>query len=137
MHPAVQIINLGSSAPDEEPEASEDRKNVSKFVIIRSDEHLKMVHGPINEYSYHADLVRKYCDLNSIPSGWLKKPDLYEIYGNSHDIRGGGWLEEKPGEKRLRIFGYSTAYGPFDSEDIAYLFEHAGAFDDYDISIED
>lgn len=133
----VQIINLASDAEGNEPDANPEKKNVGKFVLIKADDRLNMIYGPIDEYSYHAELVKRYCDRNSIPSGWLKKPDLYEIYGNSHQIRGGGWLEENPGEKQLRIFGYSTAYGRFDREDMLYLSRHATEFAGLEISIED
>ena len=133
----ARILNLAPETTEAQSPPDPDKKKVGKFVIIQSDDVLQLVHGPIDDYSYHADLVKKFCDLNSIPSGWLKKPDLYEIYGNSHHIKGGGWVEEKTGEKRLSFFGYSTAYGRFETEDMVYLLEQAPELADYEITIED
>ncbi len=132
----TSIINLAADSPHEQPPAGDDSKKVSKFIIIDSDTELQFVHGPLDEYSYHADLVRQHCEANNIPSGWVRKPDIYEIYGDTYRIRGGGWLEERPAERRLRFSGYSTAYGGFDRQDIVYLFDRAEAYADYKVEFE-
>jgi len=75
--------------------------------------------------------------MNSIPSGWAKKPDVYEIYGPDHKIRGGGWMEQDSLKKCARLYGYSTAYGAFDRKDIPYLFGPVARLKDYNIQIDD
>ncbi|UCE24077.1 MAG: hypothetical protein JSU74_12390 [Candidatus Zixiibacteriota bacterium] len=136
MSPATSITNLAADNSADGSPTEDDSKKVSKFVIIGSDTELHFVYGPLEEYSYHADLVRRYCEANEIPSGWVRKPDMYEIYGETYRVRGGGWLEEKPAERNLRFSGYSTAYGGFDRQDILYLFDRAEPFADYKVEFE-
>lgn len=132
----VSIIYLGSQqAPPVEDRQPEDRR-VYKFVIISSGERLSFLYGPLSEFAYHAGLVRKYCEVNNIPSGWLKRPDVYEIYGTHHKIRGGGWMEQVALKRRARLYGYSTAYGRFNRKDIPILFRAGSIFSDYEIQIE-
>lgn len=131
----TKIFDLGSNSTGHKSEPESNKIRSYKFVIIRTQELLHFVYGPLDEYFYHADLVKKYCDINSIPSGWLNKPSHYEIYGNTHRVKGGGWLEKRPDEKLLKIFGTSTAYGRFQREDIVYLFQNAAEFQTFRISI--
>ena len=136
MNLPANIISLHETSADEAQGSKSNSKTVSKFVIILSEDEAYFVFGPLDPYSYHAGLVKRFCELKNIPSGWVKKPDLYEIYGSEYDIKGGGWLEEKTAEKRLRVFGYSTAYGGFKQQDILYLLENAPDFEGCEIEFD-
>lgn len=132
-----EIINLSSDNCPENAPADPEANRVAKFMIISSEDRLAFVYGLVDEFAYHAELVKRYCDLNNIPSGWTRKPDLYSIYNKAWRLKGGGWLEERPGQKLLRFYGYSTAYGPFDAQDIPYLFENDEKFSGYIIAIDE
>ena len=133
----TSIISLADKTPEDSAESETNSKKISKFVVIVGKDEAHFVFGPIDTYSYHAGIVKRFCDLKNISSGWVKKPDMYEIYGNTYKVKGGGWLEEKTGEKRLRIFGYSTAYGGFNRQDILYLFESTPGFEDFEVEFDD
>lgn len=133
----VSIIFLGNQQTPHDGSGQPEQKEVYKFVIISSGEGLHFIYGPLREYAYHAGLVKKYCELENIPSGWVKKPDVYEIYDSDHKIRGGGWMERNPADKSARLYGHSTAYGAFDHEDIPYLFGPAAMIEDFSIQIDD
>lgn len=137
MSQSAQIINLSSGGPTGESHENPEQSAISKFVIFSFDDRLIFVYGSVKEFSYHAGLVKRFCDISGIPSGWIRKPDLYGIYADSYRLRGGGWMEEKPGQKHLRFYGYSTAYGPFDPEDIVYLFENHENVSGYQITIDE
>ena len=141
--PATSIVYLS-----EKPEISvdtncnpdsndTDNTIVGKFVLIAGINEIALAYGSIEDYSYHADLVRRYCDINNIPSGWTKKPDQYEILSASHRILGGGWFEENVADKTLRFYGYSTAYGGFEQQDILYLLQTSDLFSDYLVNFKD
>ena len=136
MNLPANIISLNETSADEPQGEKSNSKKVSKFVIILGEDEAYFVFGPLDLYSYHAGIVKRFCELKDIPSGWVKKPDLYEIYGSDYEIKGGGWMEEKTTEKRLRIFGYSTAYGGFEQQDILYLFQNAPDFEDCEIEFD-
>jgi len=133
----TSIISLAETPPDGSKTPDTNSKRISKFVIIIGKEEAHFVFGPLETYAYHAGILKRFCDMKQIPSGWVKKPDMYEIYGNTYKVKGGGWLEEKTGEKSLRIFGYSTAYGGFDRQDVLYLFENTPGFEDHKIDFDD
>lgn len=132
----MSLVYLGSEQPpDENPEPA-GPKRVHKFIIMSLGTQIQFVYGPLQQFAYHAGLVKKYCEINDIPSGWLKKPDVYEIYSADYQIRGGGWMEEDLAEKTVRLYGYSTAYGAFDPGDIPHLFEPGEALADYEIQVD-
>lgn len=106
-----------------------------KFVIISNNGYLNLIYGPIGSYSYHANLVSQFCNLFKISSGWENRPDLYVIYDSEYRIRGGGWFEFKFMEKKLKIFGYSTAYGSFTKQDFLDINSDNKDFSRFEIEI--
>ncbi len=141
--PKTSIVCL-SEKPDisanqiHRPDSTDaDNKLVGKFILIAGSDEITMAYGSLEDFGYHADLLKRFCDLNDIPSGWAKKPDQYEIISDSHRIVGGGWLEENVGEKTLRFYGYSTAYGGFDQQDILYLLQTSEDYSDYLVDFND
>ena len=62
-----------------------------------------------------------YCGSQSF---YVKDPqDQYEIFERHIDIKGGGWLEFDFNAMTVKVFGYSTAYGSFDSNEILPLLQ--------------
>ena len=60
-----------------------------KFVVIKNDQHYALIMGPLTEFPYHANLVKYFCNHFDIPSGWIKKPDMYDILDKHYHINGG------------------------------------------------
>ena len=107
-----------------------------KFVIIRNQETLNLIYGPLDFFPYHANLVNKFCEDSQIPSAWSKKPDLVEIFEPDSQIRGGGWVELHNLNKLLIFYGYSTAYGKFKLSDLQSIIISKQNFIDYEIEFD-
>lgn len=127
---AVEIVNyfVFENYPPE-------KSTRCKFVIIESSDCLYFVFGPIDPFSYHADLVNRFCTLNEISSHWLEKPHLVEILDVEYKINGGGWLDINPDTALIQIYGYSTAYGGYNPEQLRYIIEKSGFGDRFELSL--
>lgn len=125
----TRIISLGGNSGNEPETSLPGVIRTKKFIVIAAGEELVLIHGPVTEYPYHAGLVKAYCELNDVPSGWVKKPDVYEIHDDSYRVMGGGWLEENHRDKQLGFYGSSSAYGGFDAADIKYIYKLQPASD--------
>jgi hypothetical protein len=88
----------------------------NKFVLITHGDVIVLLIGPVDLYPYHAALVERYCRDNEIPVSWAHKPDLLEIFDRDVHVRGGGQLDIFPQDGILKIYGFSSAYGPYNSE---------------------
>ncbi|MDZ4723184.1 MAG: hypothetical protein SGI97_04675 [candidate division Zixibacteria bacterium] len=99
-------------------EAGRSRCIVCKFVLLANRSNLFLLIGPVSDYPYHAHLVNRFCREREIPSGWVAGNSRVEIFDTHHKIRGGGWMKIEQSEKRLEIYGHSTAYGRFSEEDL-------------------
>ena len=117
------------------PKAGSGRSITCKFVILVHDNVLWLVLGRVREFPYHAQLVERFCNLNMIPSHWVKKPDLVEILDHATRVQGGGWLEINPAQRTCAIYGHSTAYGAFNSADIRQVVEEQSFFAGYDVAV--
>jgi len=127
-----QVIDLDNIFGQEMP----DEKIQCKFTVIGSGNGLNLVLGRINNYPYHATLVRAFCDRSEILSDWAKKPDQLEIFDPSYEVRGGGWLELDPGTGRLRFFGNSTVYGKYMVGDLEQVLSSTDCLDKYRVMVE-
>ena len=107
-----------------------------KFMIISNEKSLSFVYGQLAEFPYHANILKKYCDDNQIPSHWENKPDLYHILDNHCRTKGGGWLEINYKSKVLDVYGYSTAYGKFKEDDLSMILDNSSEFDGFEIYID-
>lgn len=104
-----------------------------KFVVIEQGGILNLVFGLITDYPYHATLIDRFCEDEEIASGWIKKPDLVEVYDESVNIRGGGYIDFDP-QKNIALFsGYSTAYGCYEPADIKLVTDSDAFFAGYAI----
>ena len=97
------------------------KQRSGKFVQIR-DTHNEIEHfimSPANLSKYHANIVERFCRLhNPQIAGEYNNAecDYYDIYDCHWIVRGGGKWEIDDVMKTLKIFGFSKAYGSFDSE---------------------
>ncbi|MEA1980335.1 MAG: hypothetical protein U9N54_05105 [candidate division Zixibacteria bacterium] len=107
-----------------------------KFVIIRNQETLNLIYGPLDFFPYHANLVNKFCEDYNIPSAWSKKPDLVEIFHPDYQIKGGGWVELHNPNKLLSFYSCSTAYGKFQLPDLKSIIVNKQNFIDYEIEFD-
>ena len=107
-----------------------------KFIIVSTDNSLSFIYGQLSEFPYHADILKKYCDENDIPSHWERKPDLFHILDNRCRINGGGWLEINFKNKILDVYGYSTAYGKYKEDDLTMILENNGEFEAFEIFVD-
>jgi hypothetical protein len=126
----AQVVNLIDPGSVQAPSQKKDGKLSCKFVVIERDEILHLVLGLVSDFPYHANLVDRFCTANEIPSCWVKKPDLVEVYDNSVSIRGGGYLEITPHKNTVSFSGYSTAYGRYEPADVRLVAETHDFFSD-------
>jgi hypothetical protein len=110
---------------------------VCKFVIVACGNELILIFGPVRMYRYHANLVDAYCSNRDIPSGWLKKPDIVEVYDDNYVIQGGGWMDIEPGSNYMKVYGNSTAYGQFDPSDLNSIVDGSPALTGFTVEVGD
>ena len=108
---------------------------VAKFVLVEHDDLISLVFGPVDRYRYHAALLDRFCQDRDIPTAWVKKPDLVEVFDDSLEIRGGGWIEVDPDKRRVKLYGYSTAYGRFHSDQALKTVASHPAFAEFTIKV--
>jgi len=87
-----------------------------KFMIIINNGTAFFVIGNLPKFSYHADIVDRFCSDRDIPATWTRKPDVVEIFSKETQLKGGGLIDIYENKKVLKIYGYSTAYGPMNVE---------------------
>ncbi len=110
-------------------------KLIGKFVIIRYERELFFVFGEVAIYPYHANLVVSFCDQYEIASGWEHQPDLVEVYDPGWKVLGGGWLDLDQKAQTARVYGASSAYGPYDRPSLATVVEDTDLFRQYPLKI--
>ena len=126
----LELFNYHNDGGDE---SGETVKN--KFVLLTHRDIVALVMGPITEYPYHAALVEKYCVDNDIPASWTHKPDLLEIFDGEVKLKGGGQLDIYPQKKVLKIYGFSTAYGPYSAEYLKKFISDHPCFTSYSVRV--
>ncbi|MCK4573621.1 MAG: hypothetical protein KAU36_04580 [candidate division Zixibacteria bacterium] len=124
------VVNLNENG---QPNGVADKPpiQVCKFVVFASPEEQILIFGPVRQYHYHAALVRSFCQLREIPSGWEKQPDLYQIYDRAYKVSGGGWLDLVVENKSILFYDRSTAYGGFDPDAIIEIFDQCAGYSEY------
>lgn len=104
-----------------------------KFVLVVTQNVYYFVTGALTEYPYHANLVDQFCTQREIPCGWIRKPDLVEIYDNQTTIRGGGHIMIDLVNRLIRLSGKSTAYGRYNADELSVLIEDEDFFNGFKI----
>lgn len=97
------------------------RKSHGKFVLISRGEQEWFVLGVPKHYPYHATLVAAFCDRESLPYHWERRPDIVRIEHTFTSIDGGGMFELDREAGILRLGGESRAYGPVNHRDLLAL----------------
>lgn len=106
-----------------------------KFVLIKTIDAIYFVCGPVVEYEYHANLVDRFCDHHEIGSTWERKPDVVGILDPDIQVLGGGHIRLDSVAMTAKIYGRSTAYGPFNPGDLACIPKNSTFLEDYDLHV--
>jgi Janus/Ocnus family (Ocnus) len=106
----------------------------AKFVVVRKNDTLKVIVGRYPDYAYHADVLESWCNLYAIPCSRVGQEARVDIYDKAFTIEGGGWVEIKPSESTLRLFGKSTAYGGFSEKEIIPVITASEIFSRYSVA---
>lgn len=130
------VNSLISDAALEALRQQDGGRSAWKFVIIDRPDVRHFVCGPISRFPYHANLVGRWCNQYEIGAIWGRRPDLVEILDTDIQIRGGGQIKLDLGSERLKIYGRSTAYGPYQPEHLECLPDSNAFFREYDLEIE-
>jgi hypothetical protein len=127
----TKLLNLIEQNP---PDSGDGEPLSCKFIVIEHAGALNLVIGPVSDFRYHAALVDRFCSVNELPSGWVRKPDLLEIYDASVAIRGGGLAELDFSDKTCVVHGHSAAYGGFKASDIRQFLGSHALFETYQVT---
>ena len=131
MNKVVVPLSSVEALKDLRPEDKSGRK--WKFIVLKDGPNLVFITGAVTEYPYHANLLATYCDQHAIPSSWAKKPDWVEVFDRGVQIRGGGYLQFDLEHRRVRVYGRSSAYGPYTSSDLTDLLPNDPVFAGYEV----
>ena len=94
-----------------------------KFVVIRTE---RRIHN----------LVDGFCRRHEIPASKARGSHRVEIYDRSVRVLGGGHVSVDSESRRIRFFGHSTAYGPFDVDTVSSILKRGSFFAGYSILID-
>ena len=106
-----------------------------KFVVIDTPDGRHFVCGPVAKYPYHANLVGRFCNQFEIGAIWERKPDLVGILDASIRVCGGGHIQMDLTARRLKIYGRSTAYGPYNPDHLDGLASSNAFFKNFDLLV--
>ncbi|MEE8576737.1 MAG: hypothetical protein V3T31_05730 [candidate division Zixibacteria bacterium] len=109
----IEIVSFVEPEDYSRDEANSESFCICKFMLLETNSQPTMIYGPIKHYGYHAELLNRYCNERKLATSWNRMPESLEIYEQSVRLRGGGWLEIRPDQKLVRIWGGSTVYGKF------------------------
>lgn len=92
-------------------------KRQGKFIQVRrystDTEYLVL---SVRELSaYHANIAERFFKEHGVAFRYNRKRDFLEVDSPDWEIVGGGMWEIDAGEKTLKLFGQSQAYGAFES----------------------
>jgi len=113
----------------------ENGQSAWKFVVIETSDARHFVCGPVAKYPYHANLVGRFCNQFEIGAVWERKPDLVGILDTKVRVRGGGHIQMKLAARKLKIYGRSTAYGPYNPDHLDGLAASNAFFKDFELLV--
>lgn len=131
-----QVINYINNWDEATATPPDEATLDCKFVLLVHASCLYFVVGLLSDYRYHANLLERYCDEQSIPTAWRLKPDLLEVIDPEVRILGGGHLQIDLDRRRMKFHGVSKAYGVFHARDLAELVKTDSFFHRYSLSID-
>lgn len=115
---------------------SDTGRKVTKFLLVEHLDTLLMLIGDVGEFRYHAQLLDRFCSNREIPAAWIKQNEYLEVYDKSLHIRGGGWMELTPERHFARIYGSSSAYGPYETVTLRQIVDLHPFFEGFQVQIE-
>ena len=115
---------------------SEDGRLTCKFVLVSDTASLHLVFGPVSRFPYHAGLLERFCGEREITCGWLQRPDLLEIYGDSYQVLGGGYIDLDLAQRTVSIGGQSKAYGACDHAAVGRIVDSHEYFSGFSWTVE-
>lgn len=109
-----------------------------KFVQLRNQDNDAeyIVLSPAALSQYHANIVERFCTLNSLDGYWNSGRTSYQFVDVSWSVIGGGKWEINSGKKTLKLGSSSQAYGRFDAADLKSNILSLDKMKDYLITIE-
>lgn len=85
-----------------------------KFVQLDFGGAEHLVLSPKELSKFHANIVERFCMINSVRGVYNRKKDNFAVNGAGLAVIGGGAWEIDEGARVLKLFGCSQAYGCFD-----------------------
>ena len=128
----LEVISYNGSKTSD-PNAG---RMVCKFLLVEHRETLLMLIGEVEEFRYHAMLLNRFCTSREIPASWIKPNEYLEVYDEGLRIRGGGWLELVPEKQFARMYGSSSAYGPFETVTLRQIVDLHPFFEGFHVQIQ-
>ena len=107
-----------------------------KFVQIRSESTEYLVFSPKEFTKYHANIVEQFCLDNGLEGNYDTGGKHYDITDRAWSIAGGGKYEINTGEKTIRLFDDSLAYGKFNKQNMADKILSFAEFTGFTVMIE-
>lgn len=127
------VIKYYENSESESPEEKAPSIIFCKFMIIINADTAYFTIGDIGKFPYHANIVDRFCKDRDIPAAWKRKPDVVEIYSEETELKGGGMVDIDENKKILKIYGYSTAYGPTNVEYLKGFVINHPFFEEYSV----
>ena len=134
--PSDSVVNLASNGRIDFADHVRSGRLTWKFVVIKTAHQTVLVIGPVKLYRYHSNLVDGFCRMQDIPAAWAGKANRVEVYDRSVKVLGGGHFNVEPESRRIRFYGQSTTYGPFDAKTVSTILGQGGFFAGYSILID-
>ncbi len=130
----THVLFYGSE--DDPAPNSRDSSLACKFLLVSSDDCLYLLFGPLSEFPYHAGLLDRFCKEQQIASSWVKRPDLLEVFDESCEVRGGGYLELDRVQRTVCVSEQSKAYGGFRQADLNRILSGHPMFSEFTWTVE-
>lgn len=111
-------------------------ERTGKFVQLTNETTEFVVFSPKDNTTYHADILAIFCKQQGIAHTYNAADKYLEILDTGWKIIGGGMWKIDEKEKLLALWGYSQAYGKFDTDGIIDKLTSVGFLNGFTIQIE-
>jgi hypothetical protein len=134
----VNVILIDYSDPcfSREAKTPAPAGSSGKFVQLRNKTTEYLVFAPKEVASYHADIVERFCREKGLSGSRDGEGKRFDIHEPTWVIVGGGKFELDKGEKHIRFYDNSMAYGKFDPKGLKGKILSIGELSDYSADIE-
>ena len=129
----IEIVDLLDDGNPLELKSVPDKVLKCKYLMVGSRQRVFFIFGPVSNYRYHANLLNEFCRVRQIPSSWISKPDVVEVYDEEYQVLGGGYLDLNPSQKEIKVYGHSSAYGQPQPGILSQVISSPSFFSNYSI----